>query len=134
MLRLHRAAARSFRALAGKCVPGRGRGPAPPVTLRQANGKFTLSAEFGDVGLCWASPAVDGSETLVVPMALLDAVDGPGNDTVEIERDGTDRFVARWTDRGVPRSFPGDLVAVDSTDDPGPSPDADSVVGSEFPH
>jgi hypothetical protein len=112
MIILSRATARAFRALARKCVPSRSRGLAPPVTIRQADGRLTLKADLGEVVLTRNGPAAGDPDTLVIPMALLDAVDGPNDDPVQIEREGTDRVVARWADRGVPRTFPCDLVPV----------------------
>src|SRR5207249_2741245 len=112
MILLPRAVARAFRALARKCVAGRTRGPAPPVTLRQADGRLILKVDLGESVLTWTGPAAGDPDTLIVPMALVDAVDGPGDEPVQIDREGTDRVVARWADRGVPRSFPCDLVPV----------------------
>jgi hypothetical protein len=132
MIVLSRATARAFRALVRKCVPGRGRGPAPPVTLRQADGRLALLADTGDVALIWTGPAAGDPDTLVVPMALLDAVDGPGDDPVSIDRDGTDRFIARWVDRGVPRTFPGDLVPVEIRFALPEGPAKEAVVPPEF--
>jgi hypothetical protein len=114
MISVPRAVARAFRALARKCVPGRARGPAPPVALRQADNQLTIRADLGEVFLAWTGPASGDPDTLFVPMALLDAVDGPGDDPIEIDRDGPDRVVARWADRGVPRSFVGDAVTAEA--------------------
>ncbi len=112
MIVLPRAVARTFRALARKCFAGRPRGPAPPVTLRQHDGRLTLHADLGEVSLTWTGSAGTESEAMVVPMALVDAIDGPGDDPVQVVREGTDRVVARWADRGVPRSFACDPVPV----------------------
>src|SRR6476646_2635232 len=121
MIPLSRAVARAFRTLARKCVVGRARGPAPPVALRQADGVLVVTTVVGEVGLAWTGPAAGDPVTLTVPMALLDAVEGPGDDPVQLGREKAGRVAARWTDRGVPRSFAGDAVEVNG---PFPEPPA----------
>jgi hypothetical protein len=131
MIVLSRATARSFRSVARKCVPGRARGPAPPVTLRQEGGRLTLATDLGEVGLAWSGASAGDPETLVVPMALLDAIDVAGDDAVQVERDCRDQAVARWSDRGVPRSFPCGIVTADR-DNPDPAPEMTSSLPREF--
>lgn len=132
MILLPRAAARAFRALARKCYPGRPRGPAPPVTLRRHDGTLTLHVDVGEVVLTWTGPAAGESETVVVPLALLDAVDGPGDDPVQVDRDGSDRVVARWADRGVPRSYAVESVPADEARVQSEVPKTWQVVATAF--
>ncbi len=116
MIVMSRAVARAVRSLARKCLPGgRPRGPAPPVVLHRTGGRLTLAVPLGETTLTWSGPADGPAETVVVPMALFDAVDGPGDDGVEIDRVGSDRVAARWADRGVPRTFSVEAVPA-STD------------------
>jgi hypothetical protein len=114
MIVLTRAVARAFRTFARKCVAGRSRGPAPPVVLHLADGVLVVSAAVGEVVLTWTGPAAGDPVTLTVPMALFDTVDGPEVDPVSIDRDKAGRVVARWTDRGVPRTHTEDLVPAES--------------------
>ncbi len=132
MIQLPRAVARAFRALARKCHPSRPRSPAPPVTLHQVDGRLILHADFGEVSLTWTGTAGTESESMVIPMALIDAIDGPGDDSIQIVREGTDRAVARWADRGVPRSFPCELVSAQVEHAVPESPVAWGAVLSEF--
>lgn len=132
MIVLPRAVARAFRTVVRKCHPGRPRGPAPPVTVRQHEGRLTLHADLGEVFLSWTGPAGTESEAMIVPMTLVDAIDGPGDDPIQVERDGATQAVARWVDRGVPRSFACELVAVRENHALPEPPEEWVVVGPEF--
>ena len=70
MILLPRAVARAFRALARKCHPGRPRGPAPPITFRQADGRLMLKADLGEVALTWVGPAAWPSVPTVFPVTI----------------------------------------------------------------
>ena len=117
MIILSRAIARAFRSLARKCVPTRTRGPAPPVTLRQADGRLTLKADLGEVVLTWTGPAAGDPDTLVVPMALVDAVDGPGT----------------TRSRSIAKGPTGPWPAGPTAASPGPSPATSSRSPSTTP-
>ncbi|HEY2784543.1 MAG TPA: hypothetical protein VGJ05_06155 [Fimbriiglobus sp.] len=132
MIVLPRAAARAFRALARKCHASRPRGPAPPVTIRQHDGRLTLHTDLGEAFLTWAGSAGTESEAFAFPMALLDAVDGPGDDPVQIVCEGTDGAVARWADRGVPRTFPVEYATPDPALAPPEEPTARADMPSSF--
>lgn len=101
MMTVTRTQARSFRALARKCVSGRPRGPAPPVVCVQKDGALTLWVLTPDAELSHTAPASGPDETLVVPMSLFEAIEGPGSDPVAIDVGADLRGVARWTDRGI---------------------------------
>lgn len=123
MIVLTRGLARRFRAVARKCQPGRPRGPAPPVVGRSAGGTLTLTARLGGVAVAVAAPAPPGgNEVLVVPKAVLEAVDGAGADSVELRLSAGLRGEARWADRGVPRSLAFDAVEAGPRHDPPPQP------------
>jgi hypothetical protein len=103
MIAVPRAAARSFRAVALKCLAGRPRGPAPVVTLSRCRGTVEFTATVEGVGLTLALGADAGpDEALVVPLAAL-AEAGGSSGTVEFTRIGGDRILARWCDRSGPR-------------------------------
>ena len=59
MIAIPRDVARTFRALAKKCLAGRPRGPAPPVVIRVRAGVLTLWSRIESVGLRYsvAAPA-----------------------------------------------------------------------------
>ena len=92
--------ARSFRAVARKCVAGRARGPSPPVVARTGGGRLTLAAAFDGVVLAVeAEVAGAADETVLVPLDLLDEVDADAS----VEIDGA-AGTARWAGRGGPRT------------------------------
>ncbi len=124
MIAFPRDLARRFRAVAPKCVAGRPRGPAPPVVCRTAGGVLTLTARFDGAVLSVSAPAPGtAAGTLVVPMAVLEAVEGTGPDPVELRLTGGLRGEAVWADRGVPRSVPFDALKPGRQHDPPPEPD-----------
>ncbi|WP_145236171.1 hypothetical protein [Urbifossiella limnaea] len=101
---ISRGLARSVRALARKCISGRPRGPAPPVVFESRAGTLTACVRTADAILVHATPTRGGDGVLVVPMAVLDAVEGAGDDPVELAAAGAIRGEARWIDRGGPRT------------------------------
>ena len=65
MIAFPRRVARRFRAACAKCVAGRPRGPAPPVMIRQAKNRVTLTATFPEVILELAASTRSMKERLV---------------------------------------------------------------------
>jgi hypothetical protein len=63
-----------------------------------------------DAVLAYAAPARGGDEVLVVPMAVLEAVEGGGADPVELAVGPKLRGVAHFSDRGVPKSHPFEAI------------------------
>ncbi len=110
MILISRWLARSVRALARKCASGRPRGPAPPVVFESRAGTLTACVRTADAVLIHAAPTRGGDGVLVVPMAVLDAVEGAGDGPVELAAAGTLRGEARWADRGGPRTHPFEAV------------------------
>lgn len=103
---------RSVRAVARKGRPGRPRGPAPPVLI-VADGntvRFTLFLAEGIV-TCRVPTEDAGPDHLLMPMTVLDAVEGFGNDPVTIERTGPLHAEVRWSDRGAARTLTTELLA-----------------------
>src|SRR5690349_6184671 len=119
MIAFPRRVARRFRAACAKCISGRPRGPAPCVVLRQANGRVALTATVPDVTLelSCGTPA-PGTEALVVPLAVLDAVGSAAPDLVELEDTGRAKGTARWTDRGTPHTHAVELILPGKQHDP----------------
>ena len=110
MIVITRGLARAFRAVARKCVSGRPRGPAPPVVFAVRAGTLIVWTRTADAGLMYQAPTPGADDVVVAPMAVLDAVVGAGEDPVELAVGPRLAGVARWTDRGVPRSQPFDAL------------------------
>jgi hypothetical protein len=107
---ISRGLARSFRALARKCVNGRPRGPAPAVVFEVKAGTLTAWTRTDHAALVYAAPSRCDDEVVVVPMAVLEAVEGGGGDPVELAVGPKLTGEARWSDRGVPRTHPFDAI------------------------
>ncbi|MFO0799672.1 MAG: hypothetical protein U0804_19550 [Gemmataceae bacterium] len=110
MIVIPRGLARSVRALARKCVSGRPRGPAPPVVFECRDGTLTAAVRTADAVLIHTNATRYPDGVLVVPMAVLEAVEGAGDDPVELAAGRDRRGEARWADRGVPRTYPFEAV------------------------
>ena len=124
MIVIPRGLARSVRALARKCVSGRPRGPAPPVAFECRDGTLTTAVRTADAVLAHATATRCPDGVLVVPMAVLEAVEGAGDDPVELAAGRDRRGEARWADRGVPRTHPFEVVTPGPAYRP-PAPPAD---------
>jgi hypothetical protein len=107
-----RVEARDFRALFGRCVAGRPRGPAPPVVVRVRAGVRTLAATTAaGVTLTHVTPAPDEPDDVaVVPAVVLAEAEGNADGAVALDRGPTLRGVVRWNCGTGPRVFPVDLV------------------------
>lgn len=110
MIVIPRGLARAFRAVARTCVSGRPRGPAPAVVIEARSGTRTVWTRAGDVVLLVTTPTRAADEVVVVPMAVLDAVEGAGDEPVELCVGPRLRGEAKWADRGVPHTYPFDAV------------------------
>jgi hypothetical protein len=129
---MSRGLARTFRAVARKCVAGRPRSPAPAVALEVQAGTLTMWAKTGDATLAHAAPTGCGAGILVIPMAALDAVAGGGDDPVELTVGANLRGEARFTDRGVPRTHSFDAIRPGQQHRPPDPPDDWHPVPPEF--
>ena len=131
MIAISRDVARTFRALAKKCLAGRPRGPAPPVVIRVRAGVLTLWSRIESVGLRYsvAAPAAE-SEALLVPMDLLAAIEGARSDPVSLAVDAKLQGTASWTEGGEAKShafqaiLPGKQHAVPTLPELSSMPDA----------
>lgn len=123
MIVIPRGLARSFRALLRRCVSGRPRGPAPDVVFECEAGTLTVWARTADAGLACTAPAECDDGVLVVPLTVLAAVEGGGDDPVELTAGPGPRGEARWADRGTPRVHAFDAVPADREHRP-PAPPA----------
>ena len=111
MLTIPRSALRSFRTVARKGGVGRPRGPAPPVRIVPEGDLVRFSVVLPEAILTYRVPMVDpGSDRVLVPMTVLEAVDGPGHDPVTIEATEPLRAEVRWTDRGSARTLTTELL------------------------
>ena len=132
MIVISRGLARSFRAVARKCVSGRPRGPAPPVVFAVRAGTLIVWTRTADAGLLYQAPTTGADDALVAPMAVLDAVAGAGDDPVELAVGPKLRGVARWADRGLPRTHPFDALLPGEQHRPLESPVGGHPVAAEF--
>ena len=106
MIVIARDLARRFRAVARRCVSGRPRGPAPPVVMQARSGTLVLWARTGDADLTWTGPTDGGDDTLVVPMSVLEGVEGTGSDPVELSVGPKLQGSARCVRHGLPQTLP----------------------------
>jgi hypothetical protein len=129
MILIPRGLARAFRAVARKCMVGRPRGPAPPVTLRTDGERLTLATTFDGVSLSVEVAMVEASSrTLMVPMEVLDAVEGSA---AELSASGS-KGSARWEDREGPREMAFEAIKGEPRYDLPFRPETMHPVPSEF--
>jgi hypothetical protein len=107
---ISRGLARSFRALARKCVAGRPRGPALTVVFEVRAGTLTAWVKTDDATLAHSAPTGCCDGVLVAPMSVLADIEGAGDDPVELVVGAKFRGEARFADRGVPRAVPFDAI------------------------
>ena len=131
MIAIPREVARTFRVLAKKCLAGRPRGPAPPVLIRVRAGVLTLWNRIESVGLRYSVAAPDAeSETLLVPMDVLAAIEGARSDPIVLTIDAKLQGTASWTEGGEQKShsfraiLPGKQHTVPPLPELTPMPDA----------
>jgi hypothetical protein len=75
-----------------------------PVRAAGEGGRLTLAAHLGEAVLALTLPAGQpGTGSLLVPLSLLEAFEGSGDEVVSLES-GQSGGRARWSDRGLPRS------------------------------
>lgn len=110
MIPIPRGLCRAFPALARKCVSGRPRGPAPVVVFEAKGGTLRVWAKTDETVLAYTGPTDREDEMLAVPMAVLEAVEGPGSEAVELAVGPKLTGEARFTDRGVPKAHPFDAI------------------------
>ena len=105
MIVLTRVLARQFRALARKCVSGRPRGPAPPVVMEARGGMLTVFVQTPDALLTHTSPTTVDDGLIVVPMGVLEQIEGGTSDPVELSVRPKLAGRASWTVHGEPQSM-----------------------------
>ena len=127
-----RGLARSVRALARRCVSGRPRGPAPVVVFESRAGTLTVWVRTDEAVLVLSAPSRGDTAVTVVPMAVLAAVQGGGDDPVELVVGATLRGEARFADRGAPRVHSFDAVPPGRQHRPPDSPDDWHPVPPDF--
>jgi len=125
MIVLSRVLARDFRALLGRCVSGRPRGPAPPITVWLKDGLQTLSATTTDgIRLSHSSEAPNESDDeMVLPATVLAEVEGGADEPVRIERQSKLRAQVRWPVDDQLRSMSIELIRSGTEHDVPASPD-----------
>jgi hypothetical protein len=117
--------------MARKCVSGRPRGPAPVVVFEAKGGVLTVCEKTDDATLVYAAPT-DSDELLIVPMAVLEAVAGPGSEPVELCVGPKLKGEAWFTDRGIHKTHPFDAILPGKQHRPPEPPDDWHTVPIEF--
>ena len=105
--------------------------PAPPVVVRRAGGRITLTAAQPEVTLelSLSAPAGAADEALVLPMAALEAVEGNADEPAEFELDEKLTGTARWVVSGSTRSAPVAFLLPGRQHDPLPRPEMKAEAG-----
>src|SRR5438309_1470113 len=81
------------------------RGPVPPLILSVEGGQLCARHRYGALAVEHASPCTRPSVgSVALPLDALVDLEGRDDATVALEAASPDRTVARWTDRGIPRS------------------------------
>lgn len=133
MIAITRRSFRRFRAACSRCTAGRARGSAPPVVLRQNKGRITLTVTFPEVTLELALPTpANESETLVVPMAVLDEIGSTSVELAELESTGMLKGTARWHEGVRTKMHPIDLILPGKQHDSLPRPQELKTVSARL--
>src|SRR4030095_13726621 len=106
MIELPRAAARAFRALLRRSVMvAAPRGPCPSVLASAGPDGLVLRAAQGEVGLTLRLANPGGHpDCFALPSAMLTRIEGSHDAPVVLEALAAGQGVARWQERGGPRS------------------------------
>jgi len=112
MILFTREEARDFRALFGRCVSGRPRGPATPVLIRFADEMRTIASMSAEGVLLTHTSDASGvaDDLLVLPGSVLSEVEGSTTEGVTLERQSKFRAVVRWHGGSKPRTLPIELI------------------------
>ena len=118
MIEITRRIAAQFRAAARRCVCRRPKGLSPPVVLEAGEQGVSLFAAANGVGVSLSVPGPRQSpERLIVPIEVLQAVEGNRDDPVSFASAGN-RVCCRWTDRGVAVEMTFNTVTSDGSHEP----------------
>ena len=71
---------------------------------------MTVWTRTADATLMYNAKTAGDDELLFVPMSVLEAVEGSGDESVELAIGRTLNGEARWADRGVPMTRPFDAL------------------------
>jgi hypothetical protein len=71
---------------------------------------LALWTQIDDAVMVYTTPTTGHDERVIVPMGVLEAVEGSGNEPVELTIGPKLQGVARWSSRGVPQTHPFDAV------------------------
>jgi hypothetical protein len=132
MIEIPRQEIARFRTVARRCVVGRPRGQAPPVSFKQTAEALTLSVRLGEVTLSLRGPSrCNIEECVVVPLGLLAEIEGSGTDSVMLQATDTGQISCRWSERGEQREVVSEAV-VETEESVLSSPARLKTVGAPF--
>src|SRR4051812_16220525 len=105
MITVTRRQARRLRGVFRRSVLGIAhRGPVPPITLTIEGGQLCARHRYGALAVEHAEAvAAPSSGAIALPLDALADLEGKDDAVVSLEA-ADDRTVARWTERGIPRS------------------------------
>lgn len=112
MILFTRVEARDFQVMFHRCVSGRPRGPAPPVTIQITDDARIITATTPDgVILTHTSAAPKELDAFVVlPASVFAEVEGSTDEVVTLERQSKLRAVVCWHGGSKPRTLPVELI------------------------
>jgi hypothetical protein len=90
------------------------RGPIPPLVLRAEEGQLRARHRYGALALEHAEPSAwPSGGSVALPIEALAELEGRDESHVALEAVAGDRTVARWSDRGIPRSREYPVAAIE---------------------
>ena len=115
MIALSRVLARLFRAVLRRSVVEQvPRGEWPLVLARSGNQGLRLSAQRGDVGVCYHEAGDRPSGAIAFRSSVLEQIEGRTSDPVTLEQVTSGKGRARWDEGAVPRVADFETVIADS--------------------
>jgi hypothetical protein len=111
-----RTLARLFRSVLRRSVVEQvPRGEWPLVLCEAGQAGLRLSAQRGDVGLCYREAGERAEDTLVFRSSVLQQIEGRTPEPVTLEKTAAGKGRARWDEGAVPRVVDFETVTPDST-------------------
>lgn len=135
MMILERRAALLFRAALRRCLPDgtARRADTTPVLVRHARNGLLVHARDPDFALMYAPPGPPGKGVLAFPASALAAFEGRTDEKVELALTHPNKAVARWSERGAPRSCELPLIEPERVPVPPDLPRSFTPLPAEFP-
>jgi hypothetical protein len=121
MITITRRHACSLRGILRRAALGLARkGPAPPLVFQTDGAQLRAYSRYNGLAIAHAVPDRQDVEAITLPFDALGELEGRDDSPITLalipsaEAVGTDRTIARWTDRGVPQSRTYDVPTIGS--------------------